>query len=382
MQPNPVTHIASASTSVLDHDFPNSRHPIGTCMGLDRLWSGVSRTAGTMGVNRRAGERMMACGIWGLTMMSAFSQTPPLMDYPARVESVANLKAHIAQREARFDLLKQDLLALDGRVEKQMDDIVKNLASLKDSNDSKTKVARIKGDVIEALVRTIWIYRQKRVDVFERMRKDSNVPQAELAKTLQTFDERINKRVEQVMELAKSFPGHQEVKKYESYGGSYYNGWYQENLRVSEEWKQNRRDNTAGRVTRREVLQELDKSLDKNQSRQRAVTDALANRKLSASERSLQQQELGRLDAAIDNLKTRRRELALPGGGATREIGAGEAHDAEQMLDDARGDLSRDFWEIMRKYSELDAERTRIFDLKSNLTAREEWLQKNPPPAQ
>lgn len=330
-------------------------------------------------------KHAMAVGIWSLSLITGMAQTPdpapaPL-DYAARVQSVANLKQHIVQRESRFELLKQDLLALDARVEKQIDDIVKNLASLKDSNDSRTKVAKIKGDVIDALIRTIWIYRQKRVDVFEVMRKDSNVPQEELAKTLKTFDERIGKRVAQVMELAKSFPGHQDVNKYESSSNSYYNGYYQEDTRINEDWKQNRRDNTSGRVARREVLQELDKALAKNQSRQASITDVLANRNLSAAERSLQQEELGRIDATLDNLKTQRRALALPSGGATREIGADEAHDAGLLLDDARSDLARDFSDIMRKYADLNTERTRIYDLKANLTEREEWLQKNPPPA-
>ena len=326
-------------------------------------------------------KSIMAIGVGCLTSVAAVAQTTSAIDYAARQQSVENLKQHITQREERFELLKQDLLALDARVEKQIDSIVKNLESLKDSDDSKTRVAKIKGDVIDALVRTIWIYRQKRVDVFERMRKDSNIPKELLEKNLKTFDERIGKRVEQVMDLAKSFPGHQDVKKYESYGSSYYDGYYQEDTRVSDEWKQNRRDNTAGRVVRREVLQELDKALDKNQSRQRSIVDALANRKLSATERSVQQEELGRLDATIDSIKTRRRELVLPGGGATREIGGDEAHDAELLLDDTRRDLARDFGDIMRKYAELDIERTRIFNLKANLTAREEWLKNNPSPA-
>jgi len=62
------------------------------------------------------------------------------------------------------------------------------------------------------------------VDVFEQMRKDTNVPKEELEKTLKTFDERIGKRLTQVMELAKSFPGFKDTNKYESYGSSYSNG--------------------------------------------------------------------------------------------------------------------------------------------------------------
>ena len=180
-----------------------------------------------LGLTHGMRKQTTAIGIWGLTMVLAMAQSPPASapaDYPARVRSVANLKQHIAQREERFDMLKKDLLVLDARVEKQIDDIVKNLASLKDSNDSKTRVANIKEDIIEALVRTIYIYRQKRVDVFEQMRKDTNVPKEELEKTLKTFDERIGKRLTQVMELAKSFPGFKDTNKYESYGSSYSNG--------------------------------------------------------------------------------------------------------------------------------------------------------------
>lgn len=329
-------------------------------------------------------KHLAAVGIWSFSLVLGKAQAPapapPPIDYPARLQAVENLKQHIAQREARFDMLKEDLLALDARVEQQIERIVKDLASLKDSQDSKTKVAQIKGDVIEALVRNIWIYRQKRVDVFERMRKESTVPKEELEKTLKTFDERIGKRIDQVMALAKSFPGHQNVNKYESYGSSYANGWFQENTRVSDEWKQNRRATTAAKGARQDVLQELDKALDRNQARRASAADALAHRKLSAKERALQQEELGRLDAAIDNLKAQRRELVLPGSGAGREIGRSEAHDAEQALDDVRRDLSRDFWDIMRKYNELTPERRRIFELKANLSAREEWLKINPPP--
>jgi hypothetical protein len=51
------------------------------------------------------------------------------------------------------------------------------------------------------------------------------------------------------------------------------------------------------------------------------------------------------------------------------------------MITDSREDVSRDAWEIFRKYDDLDKERTRLRALEQNLKAREEWLKKNPPPA-
>jgi chromosome segregation ATPase len=311
----------------------------------------------------------------------ALAEAPVEIDYPARLQSVENLKQHIAQREARLESLKQELRTLDARVETQIEGIVKNLASLKDSKDSKTRVANIKGDVIQALVRSIAIYRQKRMEVFERLRKDASAPQEQLERELAIFDERVGKRIGQVMEIARSFPGHKDVQKYESEGSSYWNGWSQENTRISDEWKQNRRNSNSGEKVRRELIQALDKALQTNQSRRDTLADNLANRKLSDEQRATQQNELGRLDATLDHLRMQKRELALPAAGATREIGLDEAHDAEQMLDDARDDISRDMFDVLRKFADIDREGVKIHALKENLKAREEWLKKNPPPA-
>lgn len=293
---------------------------------------------------------------------------------------MATIKEHIAEREERFALLKKDLLDMDARLEKQVDSIIKKLAALTDSNDSRTKVANMKDDVIDGLIRNIWVYRQKRVTVFERMRSENIVPKEELEKTLKAFDEHINKRVSQVMELAKSYPGHQDLNKYESYGSSYYDGYQQEDTRISEDWKQNRRDNSSGRQARKEVLTTLEKAIETNQTRRTIILNNLANSKITEKEKSLQQDELGRIDAAIDNLRSQRSELVMPSGGAGTEIGGDEAHDVKQMLEDARVDLARDFSDIMRKYSDLETERTRLYQLKNNLQAREDWLKNNPPP--
>ena len=321
----------------------------------------------------------MAMGLTAPVFAQTAAPTPP-MDYAARVESVATMKEYIAQREQRFEAVKADLKTLDSRVEERIDYVVKTLTTVKDSNESKTRIANLKADVVSSLRRSIGIYRQKRMEIFERMRKEKTVPEAELAANVDMFDQRIGKRVDQVMELAKSLAGHEDVPKYETDSIAYSNGWIEETSRISDDWKQNRRESTNTDVQRRDLLQDLNKALDEQDSRRRSITQSLTNTKLTEEQRSLRQDELGRVDAMLDNLKTKRRELAIPSGGATKELGRTEATDIEKMLDDARGDLSRDFWDILKKFSELDKERTKIYELKENLKAREEWLKNNPPP--
>jgi len=312
-----------------------------------------------------------------------FAQTPApaSVDYEARVQSVATLKENITRREARFEEVRQDLRTLDARVEEQIGHIVKTLSSMVDSQDSRTRVTGIKEDVVRSLVRSIGVYREKRMSVYDRLRKDPNAPKEQSEQEIKVFDERIGKRIEQVMTLARSLPGHVDVAKYESTGDSYWNGWAGESTRISEEWKQNRRDANAGEVARRELLQRIEKAMEASKSRRATVVDNLTNRKLDEREYAVQQEELGRIDAAIDMLRMQQRELALPSGGAARSVSLDEAQDAEEMLDAARADLATDFANIMRKFTELDAEGVRINAMKANLKAREEWLKSNPPPA-
>lgn len=314
------------------------------------------------------------------TAAAGDTDAPPPMTWAERVQSVENLKQHIAVREQRFETLREELLALDERTESQIDFIVDTMSSLRDSQDSRTNVANLKRDVMDSLMRSVWIYRRNRMDIFERMRSEQTVPLEELERTLEAFDQRIGKRIDQVTQLAQSFPGSESVERFESYSTSYFDGWHRENVRISDEWRQNRRIDRSGRQARGEAVQQIDEAIRNNESRRAGIADALDNRRLPDQERAVQEAELGRIDALIDHLKSQRRELILPGYGGTREIGRGESHDVAHMLDDARRDLSRDFFEIMRKYSELELERSRLFALKNNLAAREQWLQDNPPP--
>ncbi|MCU0781728.1 MAG: hypothetical protein MUF04_11585, partial [Akkermansiaceae bacterium] len=309
------------------------------------------------------------------------TKTTEPIDYEARVKSVATLKEYIAQREAQFQTHKTDLQALDARIEERIDYLVKTLLSIKDSPDSRTKVANIKGEVIDGLRRTITIYRQKRMEIFERQRKEQTVPEQELAANIDVFDKRIGKRIEQIMELVKSLPGYEEVPKYESTGTtSYANGWYEETSRVSDEWRQNRRQTHKTDTERRAVLDDLEKAINTADSRRRSLTEALKGN-LSERDRKLREEELGRTDALLTNLRQRRREVALPGDGGGREIGMSEASDLRNMIEDSAADLRRDFNDLFRKLDYLDDERTKLRGLENNLKAREEWLKNNPPPA-
>jgi chromosome segregation ATPase len=310
----------------------------------------------------------------------AFAETTPapaaapVMDLEARKASVVNLETHIAQREKRLAELGQDIVTIDARIEKRVDELVKMLADMRDSKDSKRKVSQIKQDAIEGLRRGINLYVAKRKEMRERVRTGDEAALGDLGK----FDQRIFKRVDQIVELSKSFPAHKDVDKYESDGGDYWNGYYYENTRVSDDWKQNRRDNTQGKVTREETTKAIREGLERLEQRRRSLKDLLANRNLSESALKLYQQELGQVDAYTDRLNTELLEATTPSGSAaTHAPSLDEAIDIEELLNDARKDLREDVSNLFRLYDEFDRGRFRLNEMKENLAARKAWLEKN-----
>lgn len=309
-------------------------------------------------------------------------------DMAARRQSVVDLKAHIASRETRLQEIAADIRSLDDRNEKRIDSIVDTLKGMKDSQDSKTRINALKAEVIAGLRKSITVYQQKRRDIFERLRTDKTVSMEALTRDMDRFDSRTQKRVDQIMDLAKSMPERMDVEKYESDGGNWWNGYYYENSRISDEWKQNRRQGTATEVNLRDLRQALEKAIANQQSRRNSIVGMLKDRKLSDAERALQEQELGRTDAMLENRRRELAQLATPeksaansadtfassSTSAEQPAAADNADTMKDMLDDSRKDISRDFWDILGKYGEAARERDKTIVLKANLVAREKWL--------
>ncbi|MEO5715083.1 MAG: hypothetical protein ABIT37_16510 [Luteolibacter sp.] len=296
------------------------------------------------------------------------------VDIEARKASVASLETLITQREARLAEWGKDIVELDARIEKRVAELVTLLAGLKDSQESRTKVTNIKKDAIEGLKRGIDLYVTKRKQVRELARTGDTAALGDLDK----FDKRIITRVDQIAELTKSIPTHEDVDKYESDGGSsYWNGYYYENSRVSDEWKQNRRDTNQSDKVREDTGKALKETLERLDQRRRSLKDLLANRELTDSARELYKGELGQIDAYQDHLNAQLRDITTGGGGGGKEVGRDQAHDVAELIDDSRKDLREDVSRLFRSYDQFVRGRAYLDDLKENLAARKEWLGKN-----
>jgi chromosome segregation ATPase len=316
-----------------------------------------------------------------LATLSAEETAPAVIDIEARRQSVADLEAHIAQREQRLAEWGKDIVDLNARIEKRVDELVKLLAGLRDSQDSRRRVTQIKKEAIEGLQRGIDLYIAKRKEVREMVRTGGDEALGDLSK----IDQHIIKRVDQIAELTKSIPAHQDVEKYEGGGGvaygseAYWNGYY-DGERVSEEWKQNRRDASASDKQRKDTAEAIEKAIQRLDERRRSLKSQLAQSGLSEAARNLYVTELGQVDAYQAHLQTQLADVVSGGSsGGGRAVGLEQAQDIENMINDARRDLREDVARLFRSYDQFVQGRHYLAGLKENLAARKAWLQENDP---
>ena len=129
--------------------------------------------------------------------------------------AVAALDRQIAARQVRVTALVNQIVELDGAIETAINDAQEMLKRVTDSKESNTAVARLKRAVMEKLEKAALYYDQKRATVSETLRTSKNKFEREdLFKDRSAFDDRINKRIEGIVDLALSMDSHKEYEQY------------------------------------------------------------------------------------------------------------------------------------------------------------------------
>jgi len=319
--------------------------------------------------------------IWCLAAGVAVSQESEPTDLEARRQSVVTLKQHLAMREKRLAEVTAEIRERGQSTDKKIGELVAMLAGLKDSQSSKRRVSEVKAEAIAGLKRMLEVYKRERNAIVQKLRSDESVPAEALKKDMETIDTLAEKRVAQILDLAKSMPGGEDVSKYEQDSSYEYNGVYYENSRISEEWRQNRRDRVQTEKQRKEIQEALKRSADDLDRRRNALKSQLDGGKLTDVEKEIFEQELGHVTQLADARKAQLLDVTAPSNAAEMSASKDEADDLKQMFRDARRDIAEDFAKTVRLYHSAAEERQKIHAVKENLAAREKWLQENDPEA-
>lgn len=319
---------------------------------------------------------------WTASTVSGIAQQPSPgftpADIEARRQSVVNLQSHIDQRRLRMEEIVADIRTLDGRVESGVDRIVKMLSEVKDSADSRVRISNLKADVITGLRRTIEYYKNNRDALREQVRTGkSEVPLETVEKDIAIFDARIEKRIGQIAELAKSFTDPQELEKYETTARNSWYGWSWDTVEISEAWKQNRRDTRHTESAENEFVEGLRANIRFLEDRGAYLTEKLKQTNLTSSEKAFYQADLERSAALVQHRQKQLEDFvtgAAAPSSATLSVSQERAHDLDLLVQSSRDDLREDFFAIFRKYSELNRARAELKQWEDNLAARKQWL--------
>lgn len=307
----------------------------------------------------------VSLGVLLLPLLSAFS-APPV---PAPKPDKALLKAQLDAREKRAGLMLDELRASDARIEATVDRIIEVLKLVGDSKDSRTKVARLKEQSIEALKRNIAFYNQKRAALQEEMRRPTLQLSAEdKQRAIAKFDARIEKRVQQILTLSQSLPTHKDYERYKAVDNTTWYGGTATTYIESEDYKQNRRLTSHTNSQRDAILKELQRSIERLDRQSRTLQTQLAAA-TSDPHRKMLQDELAKNDALIATRRKQMTEAATGYETATRPASNKEAQDLDFALRRTIDSLRREFTTLFQRYSTFLVERSNVNAAKAALDA-------------
>ena len=245
-------------------------------------------------------------------------------------------------REQRVELLRDEIKMLDRQIEDRINKIIAGLSDITDSKDSRTKVARLKEQTIVSLQKNLENYHGKRAAILEQIRRPSLNLTADQKKTLLTaLDSRVERRVQQILALQKSFPTSRDYDRY-----SVTSGDWDSSYRNNTDFQQNRRLSTHTNQLTDRTLKQLQDSIDRLEQQQRSLGTAAPGKLTTA--------ELARNEALLNERRAQRAEI-LKGtpGQAGRAISLKQAVNLDAALRRANEELRRDFNTLFSRYNSL-----------------------------
>lgn len=270
---------------------------------------------------------------------SLIAQTP--------APTAEQLKTWASIRQQRVDLLRNEIKQIDSRIESRLDVMVDTLKMISDSKDSRTKVARMKEETGKRLMKTVSYYEQKRAALKEELRNPKlKLTEEEKRRMIAKFDERIDKRTQQILTLNKSMPPHEEHERYRTTGG----GWWGTEYQRNEEYDQNRRMTSHNNTQREAIVKQLDSSIARLDRQGRTLKEQIAGASDPAHQKALNE-ELKKNDALLAERRQQRTDTLKPSSTPTHTVALKEANDLDKAIQTAANDLRNEFITLFQRYN-------------------------------
>lgn len=286
-------------------------------------------------------------------------------------QQVTALQQSVQAQQARVDDMTKQLQAanaeFDGRIERLTDSVSK----LTDSKDSGTHVLQMKQSLIASLKKLIDFYNRERGPRLAALQQQyTQIPKQDLERDVAVLDQLIEKRVEDIMKLAESFPVPKDVPRttYSWDGGS---------MGTNPEYIQQRHVSSAANLTRDDLAEALKASIE-NLKRQNQTLERAAQNASTAEERDFYQQRMQQNRQRIDQRRQQITDLMGSGSPGTQMVSTKEYFTIEEQVEDMINELKQEFRAMLKLRNDRDVERERLQILQSNLAVAQQNLAASP----
>ena len=288
-------------------------------------------------------------------------QSAPLTAEKVR-EYIRVYEGELARRVQREESLTRQILEIDQDIEQRISSILKTLTSVRDSADSKTRVMFTKTKAIDALRKSIDYYVRERGKRSRDLASPyPRVAQEDAQGDVKVLNQRIDKRIEQIVELTKSFSQQEELAQYERYR----DGDRDYNNKTPEARQQERGVSKAVRK-KADLAKELREVISGLRRKNASLEDALRTAHTEARRNAIEEQ-IRQNKELIGKRQKHLEELVNASGTATKPVAGKAAFEMANLLDDIVQEIRRDTVQLQVRVSERETARAALKPLKDRL---------------
>jgi hypothetical protein len=317
---------------------------------------------------------------FALFTVSTHAQTQPA-PAPTRAEverQIAALEQQLQAEQKNVDAWSAKIKTADADFEKRIARLVDSVKRLTDSKDSGTQVIMLKQDLIGTLRKSLDFYNQQRGQRIAALEQQNpQLPKEDLKKDIAGLDARIENRINQIMQIAESFPIPKDVAKMTYHPGDYYDGWggYEA---TNPEWQRQQRLGTYSEMTRTDLINALKQSVE-NLKRQNITLERMAQQARGQDEREFFSERISQNRSRIDVRRQQINDLLTEQNPGDRPISTAQYQTAAEQVHDVIQDLKQDFRALLQLSSNRDVARQRVRNLEVNIAYRQRQLAQTKP---
>ena len=323
---------------------------------------------------------MCSALVAALTLLHASAEEKKQPTQEEVRHTIAVLEKRVALQEKKIKDVTDEMIRIDENLERQVNNIVEQIAAMSDSQDSGTKMIERKREVIEGLKRSAEFFAKERDRRNRELARPTelNVPKEDLAQDVAALDERIEERVAQILAVTASLAEHEDYKKYEAYQSSVYGGYrgyssHVQGRRKTDEYRQNERETKKSVNTKKKIHQELQEGIDRLKRENKQLENKLKYA-TNEDEQALFRDQIAYNSEIISKREAQMLSVVSDVNPGQKKVSRKAANTFDKMLQEASVDFRSDHNRLVQLNKQRDRERSALKRLNERLDRTRPYL--------